>query len=228
MSIDIFILTELEKMIQEEKKQAKRVVKALAKGYPDAECALHYQTPFQLLIATILSAQCTDVRVNLVTKELFAQYPAAADLAKVSLAKLEKLIQSTGFYRNKAKNIKACARELMEEYDGEVPQDLEKLVSLAGVGRKTANVVLGTAFGIPSGVVVDTHVSRISMRLGLTDSKNAVVAEKQLMELVPKQEWINYSHRMIHHGRQICKARKPSCHECSLLKFCPQIGVESK
>ncbi len=209
----------------EEKRHASRVVRALKKGYPEAECALHYDTPFQLLIATILSAQCTDERVNLVTEKLFARYPTAADLAPVPVAKIEKIIQSTGFFRSKAKNIKACCEALMADHQGEVPTDHESLVALAGVGRKTANVVLGTAFGIPSGVVVDTHVGRISRRLGLTDQTDAVKVEKDLTLLLAKKEWIDYSHRMIHHGRQICKARKPLCDDCLMQKFCPRIDV---
>ena len=207
------------------RKDARKVVRKLAADYPDAECALNFDSAFQLLIATILSAQCTDERVNMVTGPLFDKYPTAHDLAKLPLSKIEKAIQSTGFYRNKAKNIKSCCQEMVAEYDGEVPQDLDALVALAGVGRKTANVVLGTAFGIPSGVVVDTHVSRISQRLGLTDTKDAVRAERELMQILPKKDWIMYSHRMIHHGRQVCKARKPDCEACSMEKFCPRIGV---
>ena len=209
----------------ERKRQAGRVVKRLAADYPDAECALKHDSAFQLLVATILSAQCTDERVNIVTKDLFAKYPTAEDLARVPVKSLEKLVQSTGFFRNKAKNIKACAEVLVADHDGEVPQDLETLVNLPGVGRKTANVVLGTAFGIPTGVVVDTHVGRISRRLGLTTEKDAVKVERDLMEILPKKQWIDYSHRMIHHGRQVCNARKPLCDDCSMNKFCPQIGV---
>lgn len=209
------------------KRHASRVVRALRKGYPDAVCALEFESPFQLLIATILSAQCTDQRVNIVTRDLFAKYPTSHELAKVPLSRLEKLIQSTGFFRNKAKNIKACCEELVERYDGEVPQQLDQLVELAGVGRKTANVVLGTAFGLATGVVVDTHVGRISRRLGLTQETDAVKAERDLMAQLPKKEWIDYSHRMIHHGRQICMARKPSCDECNMASFCPRIGVKA-
>jgi len=209
------------------KRHASRVVRALRKDYPDAVCALQHRSAFQLLIATILSAQCTDERVNIVTKELFAKYPTAHDLAKVPQSRLEKLIQSTGFFRNKAKNIKACCKELVEQYDGRVPRELEQLVGLAGVGRKTANVVLGTAYGLATGVVVDTHVGRISRRLGLTQETDAVKVERDLMEQLPKKEWIDYSHRMIHHGRQICKARKPLCDECSMENFCPRIGVKA-
>jgi len=208
------------------KRHASRVVRTLRKDYLHAECALEHRSAFQLLIATILSAQCTDVRVNIVTKELFAKYPTARDLAKVPQNRIEKLIQSTGFFRNKAKNIKACCEELVEQYDGEVPRELDQLVELAGVGRKTANVVLGTAFGLATGVVVDTHVGRISRRLGLTQETDAVKAERDLMQQLPKKEWIDYSHRIIHHGRQICKARRPLCEECSMESFCPRIGVK--
>ena len=209
------------------KKQAAKVVRGLRRDYADAECALVHETPFQLLIATVLSAQCTDERVNIVTKELFAKYPTARDLAAVPLKKIEKLVQSTGFFRNKAKNIKALSGRLAEEFDGEVPRDLDILVNLPGVGRKTANVVLGTAFGIPTGVVVDTHVGRISKRLGLTSSTDAVKIERDLIELLPRKEWIDYSHRMIHHGRRVCKARKPLCEKCGFEKICPRIGVEA-
>lgn len=208
------------------KKQAAKVVRGLRRDYADAECALIHDTPFQLLVATVLSAQCTDERVNIVTKVLFAKYPTAKDLAAVPLKEVEKLVQSTGFFRNKAKNIKALSQRLSEEFDGEVPQDLDTLVNLPGVGRKTANVVLGTAFGIPTGVVVDTHVGRISKRLGLTESTDAVKIERDLIELLPRKEWIDYSHRLIHHGRRVCKARKPLCDECGFKKICPRIGVE--
>ena len=209
------------------KKQAAKVVRGLRRDYADAECALVHETPFQLLIATVLSAQCTDERVNIVTKELFAKYPTAKDLAAVPVKQIEKLVQSTGFFRNKAKNIKALSQRLVEEFDGELPQDLDILVNLPGVGRKTANVVLGTAFGIPTGVVVDTHVARISKRLGLTESTDAVKIERDLIELLPRKEWIDYSHRMIHHGRRVCKARKPLCEECGFKKICPRIGVDA-
>src|SRR5437868_5481559 len=208
------------------KKRAREVAVLLAREYADAECALVHETPFELLIATILSAQCTDERVNIVTKELFAKYPAPAKLAAVPIKQLEKLIQSTGFFRNKAKNIHECCKKLVEEHDGQVPKDLDELVHLPGVGRKTANVVLGTAFGIPSGVVVDTHVTRLSQRLGLTEHENAVKIERDLMQQLPQDEWIDFSHRMIWHGRRICKARRPLCGSCVLEKLCPKIGVD--
>ncbi|MCH7752556.1 MAG: endonuclease III [Planctomycetes bacterium] len=209
----------------EVKKAVGRVLRRLKADYPDAECALVYRSPFQLLVATILSAQCTDERVNMVTKDLFRKYRKPVDFATAPLKDIESAIKSTGFFRNKAKNIKSCSAELVEKHHGKVPQDLEALVELAGVGRKTANVVLGTAFGIPTGVVVDTHVGRLSRRLGLTKQKDPVKVERDLMRLLPKREWIDFSHRMIHHGRQVCAARKPLCEKCSMNKFCPQIDV---
>lgn len=208
------------------KLQAGKVVRALRRDYSDAECALRHNNAFQLLIATVLSAQCTDERVNIVTQELFAKYPTAADLAAVSIPTLEKVIQSTGFFRNKARNIKALCQKLVAEHGGEVPREMDVLVQLPGVGRKTANVVLGTAFGLATGVVVDTHVTRLSQRLGLTGHNDAVKIEQDLIQLLPRKEWIDYSHRMIHHGRRICKARKPLCTECGMRTFCPRIGVE--
>jgi len=207
------------------KRHAAKVLRRLKADYPEAPCALNHKTPFQLLIATILSAQCTDARVNLVTKELFRKYKRPADFAAAPLKDIEKAVHSTGFFRNKAKNIKACSTELLEQHGGKVPQDLEALVGLAGVGRKTANVVLGTAFGLATGVVVDTHVGRLSRRLGLTTAKDAVKVERDLMELLPKKEWIQFSHRMIHHGRAVCSARRILCEECSMQRFCPQVGV---
>jgi len=209
------------------KRHAAKVVKTLAREYPDATCALDFQTPLELLIATILSAQCTDQRVNLVTKDLFRKYRTAADYARAPLAELERDIQSTGFFRNKAKSISGCCRAIEERFGGEVPKDLEVLVELPGIGRKTANVVLGTAYGIASGIVVDTHVTRISRRLGLTAQKDPAKIEQDLMQLVPKTEWVAFSHRMIHHGRRLCTARKPQCDDCPLRPFCPRIGVET-
>ncbi len=209
-----------------DKRHAAKVVRALRREYPDAECALNHDNPFQLLIATILSAQCTDARVNIVTKELFKKYPTAADLADLPIKRLEKAIQSTGFFRNKAKSIKALCQQLVKDYDGQVPEDLEQLVKLPGVGRKTANVVLGTAFGQASGVVVDTHVGRISRRLGLTTHSDPIKIEQDLMQLLPRKEWIDYSHRLIHHGRKVCKARRPLCDTCELSRICPRIGVQ--
>jgi endonuclease-3 len=207
------------------KEQAARVVRRLKADYPSATCALENETPFQLLVATILSAQCTDERVNMVTPDLFRRWPTAAEMARAPITKLETVIQSTGFFRNKAKNIKAASQALMEKHNGEVPRDLEALVALPGVGRKTANVVLGTAYGLATGVVVDTHVTRLSRRLGLTQYTDPAKIEQDLMQIVPQSEWVDFAHRMIHHGRQICMARKPKCLQCSMNKFCPKIGV---
>ena len=209
------------------KRLAAKVVEGLRATYPDAVCALDHHSPLQLLIATILSAQCTDERVNMVTPVLFARYPTAAELAEAPTGAIERIIQSTGFFRNKAKSIKACCEKIVAEHGGEVPRELKTLVQLPGVGRKTANVVLGTAFGIPSGVVVDTHVQRISRRLGLTTHTTPEKIEADLMQLLPRAEWIDYSHRMIHHGRRVCKARKPLCDQCSLNDICPRVGVEA-
>ena len=210
----------------EEKRYAVKVIRGLKKMYPDVTCALVHESPLQLLVSTILSAQCTDKRVNMVTPKLFEKYPTAAHLAKAPIRSLEKLVQSTGFFRNKAKNIKACCAELTGRYDGQVPRDIDLLVELPGIGRKTANVVLGTAFGMATGVVVDTHVTRISRRLGLTAQKDPVKIERDLMAQLPKKEWIDFSHRLIHHGRAICSARRPACDECPMAKFCPRIGVD--
>jgi len=204
---------------------AAKVVAHLAADYPEVTCALENESAFELLIATILSAQCTDERVNMVTPELFRRWPTPATMAAAPIESLEKVIHSTGFYRNKAKNIKACSRELADKHDGEVPRDIEQMVALPGVGRKTANVVLGTCFGMATGVVVDTHVTRITGRLGLTKHTDAVKIERDLMELVPQSEWVDFAHRMIHHGRRICMARKPQCPDCSMREICPKIGI---
>jgi len=204
------------------------VVRQLKKDFPIAECALEFETPFQLLIATILSAQCTDVRVNIVTRDLFAKYSTPQQMATATQLKLEKIIQTTGFFRNKAKNILGAAQAICDQHDGQVPQKLEQLVKLPGVGRKTANVVLGTAFDIPSGIVVDTHVTRLCGRLGLVEGKDAVKIENQLLPIIPKREWIGFSHRLIYHGRQVCNARKPKCDSCNMSKFCPRLGVAVK
>jgi endonuclease-3 len=211
--------------ITQAKHYAAKITKALRAEYPVAECALVHDTPLELLIATILSAQCTDERVNIVTKKLFQTYRSAEDFARAPVADLEKAVQSTGFFRNKARNIKACCQQLVDRYGGQVPQDMEALVELPGIGRKTANVVLGTAFGIASGVVVDTHVTRLSQRLGLTAHTDAVKIEQDLIAQFPRNEWILFSHRMIHHGRRICVARRPRCSKCVLAKWCPRIGV---
>jgi len=212
-------------LVIDRKKQARRVVRHLARDYADATCALVHSNPLELLVATILSAQCTDARVNIVTRSLFAKYRTAADYAKANRATLEREIQSTGFFRNKAKSIQECCRQLVAQHGGQVPRDMESLVRLPGVGRKTASVVLGTAFGIAEGVVVDTHVARISRRLGLTGEKTPEKIEAELMALLPRKEWIDFSHRMIHHGRQICVARRPLCEKCSMNGFCPRLGV---
>jgi endonuclease-3 len=197
----------------------------LARLYPDAECALRHENALQLLVATILSAQCTDARVNLVTPALFARYPDAAAFAAANQADLEKAIQSTGFFRNKARNIIACCKELVARHGGQVPRTMEELVPLPGVGRKTANVILGTAYGVP-GITVDTHVGRLSRRLGLTEQTDPEKVERDLMALLPPRAWTMFSHRMIFHGRQVCHARKPNCAGCTLARFCPRVGVE--
>jgi endonuclease-3 len=202
------------------------ILKGLAKLYPDAMCALHHDNPLQLLVATILSAQCTDVRVNKVTPALFARYPDADAFANADPHELELLIQSTGFFRNKARNIIGCCKELVARHDGQVPGVLEELVPLPGVGRKTANVVLGNSFGVP-GITVDTHVGRLSRRLALTAQEDPVKVERDLMGLIPKKDWTSFSHRMIFHGRQVCFARKPNCTGCYLAKNCAKVGVES-
>jgi endonuclease-3 len=205
--------------------QARQVVRELKRLYPEATCALVHQDPFQLLVATILSAQCTDARVNLVTPALFRRFPGPAAMAAADRAEIEDLIRSTGFFRAKARNIQAMARDLAEHHGGELPRDLETLTELAGVGRKTANVVLGTAFGLASGVVVDTHVKRLAYRLGLTTNKEPVKIERDLIAAVPRSEWVELSHRLIHHGRRVCLARKPRCGGCDLEQVCPKIGV---
>ncbi len=207
------------------KAQAKRVTQTLFKTYPDAHCALNHANPFQLAVATILSAQCTDERVNIVTKELFRKYKTPRAFAGADVSELEQDVKSAGFYRNKAKSIQGFARAIVEDYGGKIPQDLDALVKLSGIGRKTANVILGTGYGIPSGVVVDTHVQRLSQRLGLTKKDDPVKIEQDLIELLPKDDWIPFSHAMIWHGRQICIARKPKCSICPLNIFCPKIGV---
>lgn len=198
-----------------------KILRRLAKMYPEAECALNHESALQLLVATILSAQCTDARVNLVTADLFAKYRTAKDYAEADPAELEATIRSTGFFRNKAKSIRGMAAKLVAEHGGEVPDSLDALVDLPGVARKTANVVLGTWFGKATGVVVDTHVSRISKRLGMTEEKDPVKIERDLIEQLPKKEWIGFSHRVIHHGRALCRARKPDCAPCKLSDVCP-------
>jgi endonuclease-3 len=205
---------------------ARRINRKLAQVYPDAHCALNYANPLQLLIATILAAQCTDERVNRITPALFARYPDAQTFAAADQDELETMIHSTGFFRNKAKNIIACCRQLVKKHGGEVPRTMEELVPLPGVGRKTANVLLGNCFDV-TGIVVDTHVGRLSQRMGLTRHVDPVKIERDLMELLPRKEWTMFAHRMIFHGRQVCHARKPLCEECPLTDICPRQGVEN-
>jgi len=215
-------------MIEDVKGRAKEIIRRLKRAYPDAHCALNHTSAFELLIATILSAQCTDARVNIVTADLFRKYRGPADYLKVAQTELERDIHSTGFFRNKSRNIQAACKRIIEEFKGEVPRTMTEILSLGGVARKTANVVLGNAFGIASGVVVDTHVARLSQRLGLTTNMNAEKIELDLQQLVPKRDWILFPHLMISHGRQICIARKPKCLECPLNDICPKIGVTYK
>lgn len=202
-------------------RQLLTILERLRKERPVAECELLHENPFQLLIAVILSAQCTDDRVNQITPSLFAKYPAPQDFVKLPVKELEKEIRSTGFYRNKAKNIKGACEKIVKNFHGEVPRTMEELLTLPGVARKTANVVLGVAFGIASGVVVDTHVSRVSQRLGLTRETSPEKIEKTLMELIPRQDWIYGSHVILLHGRYVCKARVPDCPHCVLNDLCP-------
>ena len=208
-------------MITDLKERTAEIIKRLKRAYPDAHCALNHSNAFELLIATILSAQCTDVRVNIVTADLFRKYRRPEDYLKVTQTELEKDIHSTGFYRNKAKNIQAACRRILDVYGGKVPEKMDDLLTLGGVARKTANVVMGNAFGIASGIVVDTHVSRLSQRLGLTMHKDPQKIEKDLTELVPKKHWVMFSHWLIYHGRQVCHARKPKCPDCALNDICP-------
>jgi endonuclease III len=207
------------------KAHARRVVSALKRAYPAATCALAHSNPYQLLVATILSAQCTDARVNMVTPELFRRFPNSTSLAEAEPADLEALIRSTGFFRAKSRSLLAMARQVVDRHDGKIPADLDALTALPGVGRKTANVVLGTAFGIASGVVVDTHVKRLSRRLGLSSQNTPEKIERELMQVVPRSQWVDLSHRLIHHGRRVCMARSPRCDSCTLEPICPKIGV---
>jgi endonuclease-3 len=201
------------------------ILNRLKKAYPDARCSLNYTNPFELLIATILSAQCTDARVNLVTKDLFHKYSGPKDYLNVPEEELQNDIRTTGFFRNKTKSIRGASKKLLEEFKGEVPATMDQLLTLPGVARKTANVVLGNAYNITSGIVVDTHVSRVSQRLGLTKQTQPEKIEQDLMKLVPKKEWITFSHRLIMHGRYICKAPKPDCPNCMLNDLCPSSTV---
>lgn len=204
-----------------------KMLPILDRTYPDAKCALVHQNPLQLLVATILSAQCTDERVNKVTPDLFARFPDAAALAAADVSELEKMIHSTGFFRAKAKSIQGASRLLVSRFGAKVPQSMEQLLTLPGVARKTANVVLGTAYGIAAGVVVDTHVKRLAGRLGLSKQEDPTKIEEDLMRLLPKSRWISFSHQLVLHGRQICQARKPRCKECSLAQLCPSAQVEN-
>lgn len=206
-------------------KNFNKILAILKKTYPNANCALRFSTPLQLLVATILSAQCTDVRVNAVTKSLFRKYKNAQNFAQATLCKLENEIRSTGFFRQKARWIQQSCKKILEEFNGEVPRSMEALLTLPGVARKTANVVLGTAFNIPSGIVVDTHVKRLAGRLGLSKNQDPVKIEQELTKIVPKKEWIWFAHAMIAHGRQLCKAVTPICVKCPLNKICPSAEV---
>ena len=208
------------------KKRAALIIKRLQKAFPEAGTALDHRSPVQLLVATILSAQCTDTRVNKVTPSLFARFPTAADLAGADRGELEEIIRSTGFFRNKAKSIQGATQKIVQDFGGKVPETMEELLRLPGVARKTANVVLGNGFGKAAGVVVDTHVFRLSHRLGLSKGKNPQQVEKDLMEIVPKKEWIGLGNRLIYHGRATCLARKPRCETCMLESLCPRIGVK--
>ena len=205
----------------DKKKRSRAVIRKLHKRFPDAKCSLVHRNPLQLLVATILSAQCTDARVNIVAKDLFKRYKTARDFAEASPEELSELIRSTGFYRNKTKSILGMGQALVERHKGRVPKTMEELVALPGVGRKTANVVLGNAFGIDVGVVVDTHVKRITNRLQLTKHKDPVKIEQDLMLVVPQKDWTLFPHLMIQHGRAICQARKPRCEECPINTLCP-------
>jgi endonuclease-3 len=204
--------------------RAEQIRPALKKLYPNAQSALQFTDPVQLVVATILSAQCTDARVNMVTPALFARYPDAEAFANAKPAELQRLIYSTGFFRSKAKNIIGCCKQIVALHGGQVPQKMEDLVALPGIGRKTANVILGNAFGIP-GIPVDTHVTRLAYRMGLTRSRMPKRIERDLMELVPPEDWTEFGHWMIWHGRKVCFARRPRCEQCVLAEFCPKIGV---
>jgi len=204
----------------------KKIIAGFQKTYPDAHCELTHADPLQLLIATILSAQCTDKRVNIVTPALFSKYRTAADFADAPRADLEQAIKSIGFFRSKARNIQNCCRKLVELHGGEVPRTMEELIQLGGVGRKTANVVLGNAFGVVVGVIVDTHAMRLSHRLGLTTEKTPEKIERDLMKLLPRSHWLLFSHWLVWHGRRRCDARKPDCANCEVLKWCPQTGLK--
>ena len=205
----------------QKKERTEQIIKLLKRAHPDAHCALNHSNAFELLLATILSAQCTDERVNIVTADLFRKYRKPEDYLKVPETELQQDIRTTGFFRNKTRSIQGACKILVEEFDGEVPKTMEELLQLPGVARKTANVVLGVAYGVAAGIVVDTHVTRVARRLGLTKQADAVKIENDLIALVPKKDWIIFSHLLIFHGRRICKARRPLCEECPLEKLCP-------
>jgi endonuclease-3 len=213
---------------EQKTRRLEEIIAGLRRAYPDAHCELNYSNPLELLIATILSAQCTDKRVNLVTRELFKKFPSAADYAKADLEKLQQEIRTTGFFRNKAKSIKTCCEALVEKHGGEVPRTMDLLTTLGGVGRKTANVVLGNAFNVNAGVVVDTHVARLSQRLGLTREKTAEKIEQALMKMVPGAHWTLFSHWLIWHGRRRCFARNPDCAHCEIRALCPRVGLPKR
>lgn len=217
-------MTSITRKLASKKQRALETLVVLKRLYPDATCSLNYETPVQLLVATILSAQCTDERVNKVTPALFTRYPDAKALAYADREELEGLVHSTGFYRNKAKNIQGACLKIIQEFNGEVPQQMEQLLTLSGVARKTANVVLAHAFGIIQGVTVDTHVKRLSQRLGLTKATDPVKIERELMKLLPQVDWENFSIRIIYHGRAVCNARKPICSICDLAHICPSFN----
>ena len=204
----------------DKKDKVKIILEKLEKAYGEPKVMLNYNTTFELLVAVILSAQCTDIRVNIVTEKMFKVVNTPEGFAKMELEEIEEHIKSTGFYRNKAKNIKKCSIQIIENHNGEVPMDMEKLVNLAGVGRKTANVVMGDTLKKPEGIVVDTHVKRLSNRIGFVDSDNPIIIERQLMEFVPKKDWFKYPNLLIHHGRARCIARKPDCTNCEILEYC--------
>jgi endonuclease III len=214
----------MRKSLPEKKVRAKAIYRQLTKNYPNVRCELDYNSAFQLLVATVLSAQCTDKRVNQTTPALFKKYPNPKKMAKADLIDIQRLVKSTGFYRAKAKNIKTLSNKIMEEFDGDVPSNLDDLITLPGVGRKTANVVLGHAFGIP-GITVDTHFGRLSRRFGWSKQNDPVKVEFEVGELIPEKEWTNLSQRMIWHGRRVCHSRKPACGACPLAKLCPSYGI---
>jgi len=205
----------------QKQERTEKIIKLLKRAHPDARCALNHANPFELLIATILSAQCTDERVNIVTADLFRKYRRPADYLKVPATELESDIRTTGFFRNKTKSIQGASKMLVEKFNSEVPQTMDELLQLPGVARKTANVVLGVGHGIAEGIVVDTHVNRVSHRLALTKQKDPVKIERDLMDLVPQKDWIIFAHLLIFHGRRICKARRPLCEECPIEELCP-------